>query len=220
MSSPEGAPAGSAGAAATTASSARHARRTPTDLTLTFVDEPNVRALSEVAGEPGWLLADRLAGLAAFESLPIETNQLYTTYIDLRNAHLADVRPIPAAGRPARDCDELPEGAAALGQIDEDGVCTIAISDEARAAGLVLEPLSRTRDRDPELFRSLVEGGSALPPGDNLVHHLLPDRRPVRDAQLQEEHWVGWARHFLEDSDRPGHPLPALLHSREVVHAR
>ena len=169
MSSPEGAPAGSAGAAATTASSARHARRTPTDLTLTFVDEPNVRALSEVAGEPGWLLADRLAGLAAFESLPIETNQLYTTYIDLRNAHLADVRPIPAAGRPARDCDELPEGAAALGQIDEDGVCTIAISDEARAAGLVLEPLSRTRDRDPELFRSLVEGGSALPGNDKLA---------------------------------------------------
>jgi Fe-S cluster assembly scaffold protein SufB len=163
---------GAAASAATTGSSTRAqrpARQAPTDLTLAFVDEPHVRELSAATSEPDWLLADRLAGLRAFESLPIETNQLYTTYIDLRNAHLADVRPVPAAARPAGDCDELPEGAAAMAQIDEDGVCTIAISDEARNAGLVLEPLSTTRTRDPELFRDLLEGGCALPDNDKLA---------------------------------------------------
>jgi Fe-S cluster assembly scaffold protein SufB len=174
VSSTEGAPAKNAAAsaapsAAATRSSTRPARQSPTDLTLAFVDEAHVRDLSASRSEPDWLLADRLAGLRAFESLPIETNQLYTTYIDLRNAHLADVRPVPAAARPAGDCDELPEGAAALAQIDEDGVCTIAMSDEARNAGLVLEPLSQTRTRDPELLRELLEGGCALPENDKLA---------------------------------------------------
>jgi Fe-S cluster assembly scaffold protein SufB len=163
----------SEGAAAPVTPSSAHpprpARQAPTDLTLSFIDESNVRALSAATGEPEWLLADRLAGLKAFATLPIETNQLYTSYVDLRNARLADVRPVPAGARPHGDCDELPEGAAALAQIDEDGVCTIAISDEARAAGLVLEPLSRTRSRDPELFRRLLEGGCALPENDKLA---------------------------------------------------
>jgi Fe-S cluster assembly scaffold protein SufB len=173
VSSSEGAQATNAGAAAATTPSAarpaRSARQSPADLTLTFVDEPNVLALSAVAAEPEWLLADRLAGLRLFESLPIETNQLYTTYVDLRNAHLADVRPVPPSGRSEGDCDELPDGAAALAQIDVDGVCTIAIADDARAAGLILEPLSRTRERDPERFRSLIEGGCALPENDKLA---------------------------------------------------
>lgn len=168
MTSPEGAPA-VAGAAAAPGSQVRAARQAPTDLTLTFVDESNVRALSVGAGEPEWLLADRLTGLRAFESLPIETNQLYTSYVDLRNARLADVRPVPPTGRSGEECDELPEGAAAIAWIDEDGICSIVMSDEARASGLVFESLSRTRERDPELFRRLLEGGCALPENDKLA---------------------------------------------------
>ena len=170
MSPAEGAP--KPAARATTASGpARQApvRQAPTDLTLAFVDESNVRALAAATAEPDWLLADRLAGLHAFQAMPIETNQLYTPYVDLRNAHLADVRPIATTDRPHGDCDELPEGAAAIAQIDEDGVCTIAVSDEAKRAGLMLESLSRTRERDPELFRRLLEGGCALPDNDKLA---------------------------------------------------
>jgi Fe-S cluster assembly scaffold protein SufB len=174
MTHPEGAPAGNAGAAAAPATlSARAARQAPMDLTLTFVDEAAVRALSAASDEPDWLLADRLEGLRAFEALPIETNTLYTPYIDLRNAHLADVKPIPPAAQgaagPAPDCGELPEDVAALAQMDEDGVCAIAIADDAAAAGLILEPLSRTRARDPELFRRLMEGGCTLPENDKLA---------------------------------------------------
>ena len=170
MSNTEGAAASAAPtAAARPARAIRPAPQAPTDLTLGFIDEVNVRALSAATAEPEWLLADRLAGLTAFDALPVETNQLYTPYVDLRNAKLADVRPVPPTGRANGDCDELPEGAAALAQIDEDGVCTIAMSDEARSAGLVLESLARTRERDPELFRSLLEGGCALPENDKLA---------------------------------------------------
>ena len=151
------------------ATSARAAPQAPTDLTLTFVDEATVRAVSSANGEPGWLLADRLEGLRRFEALPIETSQLYTPYVDLRNAHLREVRPVERTGRDRADCDELPEGAAAIAQIDEEGVCSASISDEAAAAGLILEPLSRTAARDPKLFRTLLEGGCALPENDKLA---------------------------------------------------
>jgi Fe-S cluster assembly scaffold protein SufB len=158
------------GAAVPATTTPAHAiRQAPADLTLTFVDEAHVRGLSAANGEPEWLLADRLEGLRAFDALPIETSQLYTPYIDLRNAHLADVKPLPPRDRPHGNCDELPEGAAAIAQVDEDGVCTVAISDEAKAAGLLLEPLSQTRARDPELFRRLLEGGCALPENDKLA---------------------------------------------------
>jgi hypothetical protein len=78
MSAAEGAPvAHITGAAATPPAVA--SRQAPTDLTLSFVDEATVRAVSAAGGEPEWLLAERLEGLKAFEALPIETNPLYTT---------------------------------------------------------------------------------------------------------------------------------------------
>ena len=148
------------------------ARQTPTDLTLSFVDEATVRAVAASRGDPGWLLADRLAGLHAFEALPIETNQLYTTYIDLRNAHLAAARPYaaPAAKTPDADATNLlPEGAAAYAEVRENSVTALVLSPEARSAGVVLETLSNLRARDPELTRRLLEGGCALPENDKLA---------------------------------------------------
>ena len=41
------------------------------------------------AREPDWLRAERLAAARAFEALPVEPNQLYTLYLDLRAAELA-----------------------------------------------------------------------------------------------------------------------------------
>ena len=73
-----------------TASRIRPARRSPTELTFEF----DANRLEELTGgEPAWLSADRRAAFARFEALPIETNQLYTTYVDLRTAVLDDVVP-------------------------------------------------------------------------------------------------------------------------------
>ena len=73
----------------TLARAPRAPRRAPAD--LSFAPDP---ALIDAfaAGEPDWLTADRRAGLALFDELPSESNQLYTPYIDLRAADLADVR--------------------------------------------------------------------------------------------------------------------------------
>ncbi len=148
------------------------ARQSPSDLTLGFVDEATVRAVSTAASDPDWLLADRLEGLAAFEALPIETNPLYTTYVDLRNARLAAARPYmgPAVVAPgAAAAKLLPEGAAAYAEIRENRVTALLLSPEARAAGVTLETLAGLRARDPELMRRLLEGGCALPEQDKLA---------------------------------------------------
>ncbi len=148
------------------------ARQSPTDLTLSFVDEATVRGVAAAGGDAEWLLADRLAGLAAFGALPIETNPLYTTYVDLRNARLADVRPYiapAAAAAGAGAADLLPDGAAAYAEITENRVTALVLSPEAREAGLILETLADLRARDPELFRRLLEGGCALPENDKLA---------------------------------------------------
>jgi Fe-S cluster assembly scaffold protein SufB len=148
------------------------ARQSPSDLTLSFVDETTVRGVAAAGGDAEWLVADRLAGLAAFAALPIETNPLYTTYVDLRNARLADVRPYtgPAAvAAGAGKATLLPEGAAAYAEITENRVTALVLSTEAREAGVVLETLDGLRARDSELLRQLLEGGCALPENDKLA---------------------------------------------------
>jgi Fe-S cluster assembly scaffold protein SufB len=162
--------AGAAAAPATAAAVA--ARQGPSDLTLSFVDEATVRGVAAAGGDPDWLLADRLAALAAFEALPIETNQLYTTYIDLRNARLGSARPHlgPAAIAPKAGAAELlPEGAAAYAEFGDNRLAALVLSDEARDAGVVLETLAATQARDPGLMRRLLEGGCALPENDKLA---------------------------------------------------
>jgi Fe-S cluster assembly scaffold protein SufB len=148
------------------------ARQAPADLTLSFVDEATVRSTAGAAADPDWLLADRLAALRTFEALPIETNPLYTTYVDLRNARLAGARPYtePAVVAPgAAAAKLLPEGAAAYAEITENLVTALVLSPEAREAGVVLETLAGLRSRDPELMRRLLEGGCALPENDKLA---------------------------------------------------
>ena len=144
----------------------------PSDLTLSFIDEATVRGTAGAAADPDWLLADRLVGLGAFGTLPIETNPLYTTYVDLRNARLADVRPCtgPAAVvTGAARTKLLPDGAAAYAEIGEDRVSALVLSAEARAAGVILETLADLQARDPGLFRQLLDGGCALPENDKLA---------------------------------------------------
>jgi Fe-S cluster assembly scaffold protein SufB len=148
------------------------ARQAPSDLTLSFVDEATVRGVAAAGGDAEWLLADRLAGLAAFAALPIETNPLYTTYVDLRNARLAEARPYTGPAVVASGAGKaalLPEGAAAYAEITENRVTALVLSPEARDAGVVLETLDATRARDPQFLRDLLEGGCALPENDKLA---------------------------------------------------
>jgi Fe-S cluster assembly scaffold protein SufB len=173
MTAPEGvevAVSGQPVAGRSTARPSAPARQAPTDLTLTFVDEAMVRKVAAAVADPDWLLADRLAGLRGFEALPIESNRLYTPYVDLRNANLSAVRPYPAAtrGGAAAGKTQLPEGAAAYAELAEDRLAAIVLSPEARDAGVVLETLASLGVRDPELLRSLLEGGCTLPENDKL----------------------------------------------------
>ncbi len=154
-------------------SRARAPRRAPTDLTLSFTDEAHVRAGSEARGEPDWLLADRLDAMARFNGLPIESNRLYTTYVDLRTAKLDHVAPYEApssvvdAGGDAPA--KLPNGADGVIEILEDRLPTLVLSDAAKAAGIVLEPLGATLRRDPSALRDLLDGGTSLPVNDKLA---------------------------------------------------
>ncbi|MGA2513851.1 MAG: SufD family Fe-S cluster assembly protein [Candidatus Limnocylindrales bacterium] len=170
MTAVEGAPLAPA-AGVVAAPAIAPARVGPADLTLTFVDEATVRGVASTAGDPAWLLDDRLAGLAAFEALPMENNPLYTGYVDLRNAHLADVRSYSGSVAVSAGAATagLPGGAAAFAEITENRVTALVISQEAREAGLILETLDDLGARDPELLRHLLEGGCALPENDKLA---------------------------------------------------
>ena len=75
------------------ATTARATRRAPADLPFVFADRGLAQALAAERDEPGWLRDERLTAFAAFDSLAVETNQLYTPYIDLRAADLFAARP-------------------------------------------------------------------------------------------------------------------------------
>ncbi len=144
------------------------ARQAPTDLTLSFVDEATVRGVAVAAADPDWLLSDRLDGLRGFEALPTESNSLYTSYVDLRNAKLGGARPYASGGAVATG-GQLPEGAAALAEIAGDRVTALVLEPEARDAGVILETLGSLASRDPDRFRELLEGGCTLPDNDKLA---------------------------------------------------
>jgi Fe-S cluster assembly scaffold protein SufB len=145
----------------------RAPRRAPSDLTFTL-DEAVVEA--RATAEPGWLAADRRAAYARYRDLPAETNQLYTTYIDLRTADLAEVRPPDGpVSHPSSTMTRATEGVAALASVTDDGVGSIALSDEARAAGIVLEAVGDLLDRDETLARRLLADEASLPLNDKLA---------------------------------------------------
>jgi Fe-S cluster assembly scaffold protein SufB len=156
-------------ASAPPARAARAPRRAPAELSFSL-DEATVGARAAV--EPDWLTADRRASFARYQALPVETNQLYTTYVDLRAADLSAVRPWesaaagPATGPPVT---ALPDGAAGLASIDEDQVDALVLDDAARAAGVVLETFAGLLERDEALARRLVGDERSLPLDDKLA---------------------------------------------------
>jgi Fe-S cluster assembly scaffold protein SufB len=165
-------------------------RRSPTALTLPWTDADTVRSAAQARDEPEWLIADRLEAIEAFAALPIESNVLYTTYVDLRNADLSEVELatalLTASTEPSRVAPALPDGVAALIELDQGGALGAVIGDEARAAGLILETFAEFARRDPDAFRAGLQTDGALPADDKLaqltrafwglgVHVAVPD---------------------------------------------
>jgi Fe-S cluster assembly scaffold protein SufB len=121
------------------------------------------------ATEPDWLAAERRAALAAFERLPVEPNQLYTTYVDLRAAQLAEVAAWEISSvEPART-GAPDRGLTAQVAFEEDHLPVLAIDEAAAAAGVTVEPLAGLVRRDPELARTLLSDPATLPAEDKLA---------------------------------------------------
>jgi Fe-S cluster assembly protein SufD len=124
---------------------------------------------SRAAGEPEWLAADRLAALAAFDALPIEPNQLYTGYVDLRAAQLADAVAWDAVDNGGDASSALEPGLSALLAFDDQRVASLGIDEASRAAGVIVETLGALVERDPDLARSLLTDAGSLPVDDRLA---------------------------------------------------
>jgi Fe-S cluster assembly scaffold protein SufB len=135
-------------------------------LKLPFLTEELVRATSESLEEPGWLLEDRLDALRRAETLPAESNQLFTPYLDLRQVRFADIDPYAPSGRSGVRAPSDLEGASALLHVDEDGVVERVLSPEATAAGLKIGTFGDVPRDDRELLKGWFGGGSTLPSDD------------------------------------------------------
>ncbi|HET7028544.1 MAG TPA: SufD family Fe-S cluster assembly protein [Candidatus Limnocylindrales bacterium] len=182
-------------------------RRSPGQLPFTFADRDLAAALGVDRDEPDWLRAERIAASEAFDRLPTEGNQLYTPYLDLRSADLFSARPYVRTSVAPVDGSVLPDEVDGLIELREDGVAALALSPEARDAGVTLETLGSLVARDAAAARRVLEGGATLPTGDRLaqlargfwsqgVHLVVPDGVRLRRPVL-----VRWA------AGRPGNAL-------------
>jgi Fe-S cluster assembly scaffold protein SufB len=135
-------------ASATEATSPRTRRRGPAELPFRFAERGLAETLVAQRNEPDWLLAERLAALAAFDAMPVESNQLYTPYVDLRSANLDEVRPYVLDGPPGLGDD---------------------LKDLSLPPGVQVETMSQWLARDPDGFRAVIDGGATLPSDDKLA---------------------------------------------------
>jgi Fe-S cluster assembly scaffold protein SufB len=147
------------------ASRPRPARRALDELSLVLDrDELEHRIVELPLGD----VADRLAALEAWASLPGESNLLYTTYIDLRLARLEGARLTwdPASGHvPA----ELPDDADGLLVLSEGDVVGSALSDAAQDAGVEFTTFAELAARRPDDARALLEDAPTLPTKDKFA---------------------------------------------------
>jgi Fe-S cluster assembly scaffold protein SufB len=145
----------------------RAPRRAPSDLTFTL-DEADVERRAST--EPDWLAADRRAALSRYRALPLETNQLYTTYVDLRTVDLGEVRAweSPEAA-PRSGASAVPDGVDVFASLTDASVDALALSDEASRAGVVLDTIEGLIARDEALARRLLADDASLPLNDKLA---------------------------------------------------
>ena len=148
----------------------RAARRGPADLPFRFPDQALVEQLASERSEPDWLRTDRLGAFEVYDGLAVESNRLYTPYIDLRAAELMDVRPYVRTASGADAAGSVPEGTSGVIELREDDVAELALSAEATAAGVTLETFAAALTREPDGLRADIEGGASLPTDDKLAH--------------------------------------------------
>jgi Fe-S cluster assembly scaffold protein SufB len=211
----------------------RAPRRSPADLPFSFADRALAESLGAERDEPAWLRAERLEASAAFDAMPVEGNQLYTPYIDLRGAVLDAARPYITTASTVGDAGAasagteagassalsggagtLPEGTSAVIELAEDRVVSLVLGDGATKAGVRLETFGAALASDPDGFRRDLEGGKTLPANDKL-------------AMLARGFWSQGVRLVVPDGihlDQPilirwrsGAPQRALI-TRTLVH--
>lgn len=139
---------------------------------LPTADKSTVDRIADYYAEPDWMRAARHAALARAAELPVESNQLFKTYVDLRMAKFAEIEPYVETGDAAEVSTVLPEGAAGLLAISEDRIVARALSAEAQAAGVVLDTTTSALRQRPDLLpavKALVESGSSLPADDKFA---------------------------------------------------
>jgi Fe-S cluster assembly scaffold protein SufB len=171
----------------------RPVRRGPADLPFRFADRGLAETLSAERSEPDWLGAARVAAWHAFIGLPVESNQLYTPYVDLRSADLFGAAPYVRTDSAPDGDGSVPEGAAALIELREDDVATLALSSEARDRGVTLESFGAALGRDPDGLRTDLEAG------------FLPDDDKL--AQLVRGFWSQGVRLLVPDGVRIDRPI-------------
>jgi Fe-S cluster assembly scaffold protein SufB len=183
-------------------------------LDLPFAGEEFVRRISENNAEPEWLLADRLAALTLYEQLPVETNTLFTLYVDLRAAKFDEIETYEQTGYADKVAETLPDGAAALIEVAEDRVVARALSAEAKSAGVVVDTFANVLKKDPEALRTALDGGATLPADDKFAQFARSHAsiglyiHVPRAVELDKPIVVRWA------AGRPGRGLV----SRTFIH--
>jgi Fe-S cluster assembly scaffold protein SufB len=144
----------------------RPARRAVDDLSLR-VERADVDEIVRTQALGAWLADDRAAAWEAYEALPAEANRLYTPYIDLRAAQLADAALVLEPTETPVVTD-LPDDADGLLVLTEGGVTGGALSPAARSAGVELTTLGELARRAPERVQGLLET-VALPVDDKFA---------------------------------------------------
>ena len=141
----------------------------PHSALLGLAVEPDPHAVSQSLEEPGWLLEDRLDGIRRAADLPLETNSLWTPYVDLRLARFGDVTPYATSGEAAEVATHRPRGASATIHVREDTLVERGIDPDAERAGVIVDTFANVMRRDPDLLRRLIEEGAGLPANDRLA---------------------------------------------------
>ena len=149
---------------------ARPPRRAATDLPFSWVDRALVEAIADAHDEPGWLRDDRLVALVAFEALAVESNRLYTPYVDLRAASLDGATPVLWQANGEGIASTPPgDGVAARIELGEDGLGGRFLDPGVRASGVRVLTLPELVAQDEPLARSLLERAPLLPHQEKLA---------------------------------------------------
>jgi Fe-S cluster assembly protein SufB len=138
-------------------------------LDLGFATEETARQRARTFEEPEWLLEDRLDAIRRYDALPAETNQLFTTYLDLRGVRFAEIEPYERVADSPRVETVVPGGVSGFLHVNEDQVVARALSHEARDAGVVVETFANALRAEPGLLAPLLSRGPTLPLNDKFA---------------------------------------------------